>query len=255
MIPKIIHFCWLSNDEYPKSIKKYLDSWKKKLPDYELRLWNTERFDVNSTTWTKQAFEAKQYAFAADYIRLHAVYTHGGIYLDMDVEVLKKFDDLLDLPYFIGVQFDNDVEAAIFGAEKGTDWLQTCLNYYDDRSFIKEDGSFDQETLPIIMQTQIEKKRKIIHLKSDEVDNIRDLIKNEGSLFLFPYEYFSPKNHQTRKISKSKKTYTIHYYNHSWFSLSNVLRLEIIKLIGLNTTEKLIGFFNLRKLRSMLKKK
>jgi len=118
MIPKIIHFCWLSNDEYPKKIKKCVASWRKKLPDYEFILWDTNKFDINSTLWTKQAYETKKYAFAADYIRLHAIYTYGGIYLDTDVEVLKRFDNLLNLPYFIGSQHDHLMEAAVIGAEK-----------------------------------------------------------------------------------------------------------------------------------------
>jgi mannosyltransferase OCH1-like enzyme len=85
-----------------------MDSWKKHLPDYEFMWWNFERFDKNSSLWVKQAFESKKYAFAADYIRLHALYNYGGIYLDTDVEVLKSFDDLLDLPYFIGKEYSND---------------------------------------------------------------------------------------------------------------------------------------------------
>ena len=82
MIPKIIHLCWLSGDEYPPMIKKCIESWKRYLPDYEIMLWDTKRFDVNSVLWTKQAFECKKYAFAADYIRLYALYHYGGIYLD-----------------------------------------------------------------------------------------------------------------------------------------------------------------------------
>lgn len=86
MIPKKIHFCWLSGDEFPPLIQYCIDTWEKVLPDYEIILWDTKRFDINSIAWVKEAFEAKKYAFAADYIRLYAVYTEGGIYLDSDVE-------------------------------------------------------------------------------------------------------------------------------------------------------------------------
>ncbi|MEH6536739.1 MAG: glycosyltransferase [Psychroserpens sp.] len=254
MIPKIIHFCWLSGDEYPKIIKKCIESWQKKLPDYELVLWDTKKFDINSTTWTKQAFEAKQYAFAADYIRLHALYNYGGIYLDSDVEVLKTFDNLLDLPYFMGVDRGDGIEAAVIGAQKGSDWIQNCLEYYDNRSFIKKNGSYDQEILPVIMRSQIEQYKKTVQLKTNEVDGIDSLIEDKNTVFLFPYEYFSPKDHQTRQVFKSKNTYCIHHFNHSWFTLLNVIRLEVIKLIGLKTTEKIISLFNLRKLISKFKK-
>ena len=100
MISKVIHLCWLSGDPYPEKIKKCIDSWKRVLSDYEIILWDTKRFDLDSSIWVKQAFEAKKYAFAADYIRFYALYHYGGIYMDSDVEVLKSFDDLLHLPYF-----------------------------------------------------------------------------------------------------------------------------------------------------------
>ena len=118
MIPKIIHLCWLSGDKYPAKIAKCIASWKKNLPDYEIMLWDTKRFDLNSSNWVKQAFEAKKYAFAADYIRFYALYNYGGVYLDSDVEVLKSFNPLLDLPYFVGAVQPGTPEAAIMGAEK-----------------------------------------------------------------------------------------------------------------------------------------
>ena len=102
MIPKILHLCWLSGDAYPAKIAKCIDSWKRVLPDYDIILWDTKRFPLSQSQWVREAFEKKKYAFAADYIRFYALYTMGGIYLDSDVEVLKSFDDLLDLPYFMG---------------------------------------------------------------------------------------------------------------------------------------------------------
>ena len=81
MIPKIIHLCWLSGDPYPRKIQDCLDSWKKHLPSYEIILWDTKRFNIHEVPWVEQAFNTKKYAFAADYIRLYALYHHGGIYL------------------------------------------------------------------------------------------------------------------------------------------------------------------------------
>ena len=89
MIPKIIHYCWLSRDEFPPLIKTCIDTWKEQLPDYEFILWDTNRFKLESNIWVQQAFDTKKYAFAADYIRLYAIYNFGGIYLDTDIEVLK----------------------------------------------------------------------------------------------------------------------------------------------------------------------
>ena len=97
MIPKIIHYCWLSDDKFPTQIQKCIDTWKVILPDYEFKLWDTTTLNLEDYIWIKQAFETKKYAFAADYIRLYAVYHYGGIYLDTDVEVLKSFNNLLHL--------------------------------------------------------------------------------------------------------------------------------------------------------------
>lgn len=96
MVPKVIHYCWLSGDPYPRLIKQCMKTWKEKLPDYEFVKWDLNRFSLGKSLWVKSAFEAKKYAFAADYIRIYALYHFGGIYLDCDVQVLKSFNELLE---------------------------------------------------------------------------------------------------------------------------------------------------------------
>ena len=95
MIPKKIHCCWLGGGNYPPKIQCCIESWRRVLPDYEIIVWNEERFDVRSVPWVRKALKHKKYAFAADYIRHYALYTEGGIYLDTDIEVRKPFDELL----------------------------------------------------------------------------------------------------------------------------------------------------------------
>lgn len=140
MIPKIIHYCWLSNEPFPDDVQKCMDTWRKHLPDYEFKLWNFSCFDIESSQWVKEAFMYRKYAFAADYIRIFALYNYGGIYLDTDVEVLKSYNDLLELPYFIGLEKSKDegevsIEAATMGFEKGHPLLKDILGYYDKRKF------------------------------------------------------------------------------------------------------------------------
>ncbi|MDR1147828.1 MAG: glycosyl transferase, partial [Spirochaetaceae bacterium] len=117
MIPKIIHYCWLSNDPIPENYERCMATWKAKLPDYEFILWDTARFDMNSVLWVKQAFDVKLYACAADYIRLYAVYSRGGIYLDMDMEVVKPFDELLKADTMLAYEnnVNHNIEAGCFG--------------------------------------------------------------------------------------------------------------------------------------------
>ena len=163
MIPKILHLCWLSGDEYPVDIKRYISTWKEKCPDYEIRVWSKDSFDISSVRWVKEAFEAKKYAFAADYIRFWSLYNYGGIYLDSDVEVLKSFDDFLGCRSFTGFEYLNIPEAAVVGAEKGTEWIKNCLDWYNGKSFLTSAGEMKRDVVPRLVKLVLEKKyeRKI----------------------------------------------------------------------------------------------
>ena len=194
MIPKIIHYCWLSDDPIPYNLQNYMMTWKVKLPDYEFMLWNFYRFDKKSSKWVSEAFDNKKYAFAADYIRLFAVYNHGGFYMDMDIEVLKSFDDLLDNNIILAYEDDDksSIEAGIFGAEKNNIIIKKCLEYYTDRSFIKEDGSFDTLVLPQIM------------------------IKYCNGLDIKDRFFFTCKSLKTGIVTQQNGSYTIHHFSGSW---------------------------------------
>lgn len=184
MIPKIIHYCWLSGEEYPQDVKKNIASWKVMLPDYEFMLWDGKRLDSPKSVWIQQAVENNKFAFASDLIRLYAVYTYGGIYLDSDVEVLKSFDDLLYLPYFIGTESNCSIEAAIFGSEKKSQWLLIAMEYYNKRSFVKENGHFDMILLPIILKSRIEPIKNITIMEVSQVQEPDLLRKNEDTYSL-----------------------------------------------------------------------
>ena len=140
-IPKIIHYCWFGGGAISPENRKCMESWEKYCPDYKIIEWNEQNFDISKNRYVQQAYEAKKYAFVSDYARLAVVYEYGGIYLDSDVEVLKSFDPLLDLPYFVGAENAGTIEAAIIGAEKGCDWIKACLDYYKGRNFIQESVS------------------------------------------------------------------------------------------------------------------
>ena len=217
MIPKIIHLCWLSGDAYPTKIARCIASWKKHLPDYEIMLWDTQRFPLSQSQWVREAFEHKKYAFAADFIRFYALYHIGGIYLDSDVEVLKSFDPLLDLPYFVGAEKAQTPEAAIMGAEKGCDWIKRCLDYYDGRPFVKADGSLDIRTIPEIMIEQITPLKPVRVLSLAESEHIRQL-DMQREVLVMSDEYFSPKVFDSREVELTPYTYAIHHYQNSWFS-------------------------------------
>jgi hypothetical protein len=208
MIPKNIHICWLSGDEYPKSIKRCLDSWKKYLPDYNIILWDTKRFDVSQLKWTREAFQTKKYAFAADYIRMYALYNYGGIYLDSDVEVYKSFDDLLDLPYFWGEDNVHCFEPAIIGAEKGCGFIYDIMRRYEDRAFIR-DGRYDMRGLPLVCHDMLTPKYKFRLMKDKD-----DFKNDNGVINIFPYDYFNSRDFCG--AYRYPNSYCSHNYASSW---------------------------------------
>jgi mannosyltransferase OCH1-like enzyme len=201
MIPKTIHYCWLSGDTVPETFQAYMKTWREKLPGYEFVLWNFDRFDINSSLWVKQAFAAKKYAFAADVIRLFAVYHYGGIYLDMDVEIIRSFDDLLERNIMIAYENNKNktIEAGCFGAEKGHPFVKSCYDYFSGREFsqkVIDDGY----TLPRVM--------KKIHTGNVEF----------RGLPVYPEDYFTAKKFRTGIIKTTKNTYAVHHFEGSWFS-------------------------------------
>lgn len=166
MIPKIIHYCWLSDDPIPANLQKNIYGWKRIMPDYEIIKWDRRRINLNEHPFAKMAFEDKRYAFAADYIRAYALYTMGGIYLDTDVEVYKCFDNYLDCSYFtsfethltpfqhrllFGRYIDKDgyryadikkvpdvgLQAAILGSEKGSSLISDIYDFYKNLSYMR----------------------------------------------------------------------------------------------------------------------
>lgn len=186
MIPKIIHYCWFSGDPYPDLVKRCIRSWKRILPDYQLRLWDCNSFDFNSIPFVHDAMADKRYAFAADYVRLYALYTEGGIYLDSDVEILKSFDNFLDNsfftgtePYIINDKVFYDLECAIMGSEKGHPFLKEALDYYNTIHYSPQNNNTICHALvPILEQYGYTSENKHYYLSNGvkiyPLDHIHD---------------------------------------------------------------------------------
>lgn len=143
-IPKVLHYCWFGGAPKPKNIQNCIRSWKKYCPDYEIIEWNEQNFDVSQSLYTRQAYDARRWAFVADYARLKILYEQGGIYMDTDVELLRPLDDLLAYPAFFGFQHNNEVATGLsFGAEARSPVVKALLDDYDSLPFLLPDGSCD----------------------------------------------------------------------------------------------------------------
>lgn len=217
MIPKIIHYCWFGGNPIPGNLQYCIDSWKRVMPDYEIRRWDESNYDIGKCTYMREAYEEKKWAFVSDYARLDICYTYGGIYLDTDVEVVKPFDDLLSLQGFCGMEIGkgsapDEVNVGLaLGLERGQEMGRIMRNDYHTLHFKKPNGLLDVTPCPVI-QTRLLTKYGL--KLSNEIQNV-------NGLTVFPTEYFCPMNQYTGEIDVTLNTYSIHHYFGSWYSLAD----------------------------------
>lgn len=201
MIPKIIHYTWFSGEEMPREVQTCIASWREFLPDYELRLWDMESIQNIDSIFLKEALSVRKWAYAADFVRLYALFHEGGIYLDTDVLVRKSFDEFLKYQCFIGkekyIRFENFagvqyLTSHCMGAEKGNKFIKDCLDYYIDRHFVISKN----ENLPTLLRFNyvlIPYIQAVIALdygydwdpRHDEIQNCND------GLVIFPCDFFN----------------------------------------------------------------
>ena len=201
MIPKKIHYVWLGKGEKNERINHCIESWKKYMPDYEIIEWNEDNFPMDYNDFFKQAYENKKWAFASDVIRLYALYTEGGIYMDTDVEVYKPLDEFLNEEGFTGFEDIHYPVTATMGCVKGNPVIKMMLDYYNCIDFKMYDIWTDyikyQETSTCIYSNILSM------LGIDRDNNIEQHIKHFS---VYPKSYFFTKD----------EGYTYHSFGGSW---------------------------------------
>lgn len=218
MIPKKIHYCWFGKNELPKKAKKCIASWKKYCPDYDIIEWNEDNFDVNQNPYTVYTYANKKYAFLSDYARLQIIYNEGGFYFDVDVEIVRPLNELLEHRAFFGFETEKYVNTGIgFGAEKKNDIVYEMLKEYD----ILLDGTKGTIGCPILNTKALLKKGLVLNGKKQIVEDI----------VVYPVAYFNPYDDPTGRLNLIKETYSIHWFAKSWMSKSKIIRSEIMKPI------------------------
>ena len=208
MIPKKIHYIWVGGNPLTPLAEKCIESWKKNCPDYEIIRWDETNFDINENRYCSEAYKSKKWAFVSDYIRLKVLYENGGIYMDTDVEVVKSLDEFLQLPAFSGFEDDENIPTGIIAAEKGNKWIEKLLEDYNNRPFIKEDGSFDTTTNVVLITENTKKQYPEIQLNNT--------LQKFDSVVFYPKDYFCPIDYATKKLDKTSNTHTIHWFAGSW---------------------------------------
>ena len=103
MIPKFIHQTWKTN-EIPKKWIPFVNKVQKLNPEWKYKLWtdsDNDEFVKNEYPNFYDVFRSfSKGIMRADVIRYLIMYKIGGVYLDLDYEVLQPFDfgDKIILP-------------------------------------------------------------------------------------------------------------------------------------------------------------
>ncbi len=201
-IPKVIHYCWFGGKPLPKSATKCIDSWKKFLPDYEIREWNESNFDINVIPYTKEAYAAKKYAFVSDIARFWALHEYGGIYFDTDVEVIRPIDDIIENGAYLGMEPPAAINPGLGMASPEKHPIYTWyLEYFRDKHFKPEQPSM----VPIVTNYMKEKG-----WKTDCT------IQTIAGITIYPPEYFCPQAMMGAPIILTENTRTIHHFDATW---------------------------------------
>ncbi len=214
MMPKKIHYCWFGGNPLNEMALKCIESWKKFFPEYEIICWNESNFDVNCCDYTKEAYAAKKWAFVSDYARFAILHEHGGLYFDTDVEIIKPMDDLIAMGAFMGCETssaDGKVPAVAaglgLGAEPRHELYKEIIEDYEQSHFAKPDGEIDT------VNTVVARITKILSAHGLKATNEIQCV---CGIYIYPKDYFSPKDVLTHELNITENTRSIHHYDASW---------------------------------------
>ena len=263
MIPKVIHYCWFGRNPLPDSALKCIESWKKYLPDYEIKEWNEDNFDVNIIPYTAEAYKLKKYAFVSDYARFWILYKYGGLYFDTDVEVIKPMDDIIARGPFMGCENSaqpgaNPKNLGVapglglgvnpglgLGVNPGLGLYKEFLDLYDTLKFKNEDGTLNTKTI-VSYTTEILLK----HGLNDNNDAPQEI----AGVWVYPPDVFCPMDHtQANKLTITERTVSIHLYDCSWINHNtmgyklHLLKNMLARRFGVKFINRCINFLRLRK--------
>lgn len=261
MIPRIIHYCWFGGNSLPKSAKKCIASWRKFLPDYEIKEWNESNYDVHKIPYIHEAYEAKKYAFVSDYARFDILYHFGGIYFDTDVQVIKPMDDIIAKGPFMGREagayLRNICEAFVgnvlavapglglgvnpglgLGVNPGLGLYKELLDAYNDFNFLNVDGTLNTKTI-VSYTSEILVK----HGLNSDNENPQFV----AGVWIYPADVFCPMDHTRGNIvTITERTRSIHRYDASWsdhhtfrYKL-HLLKNWMMQRLGVERVQKLV---------------
>ena len=207
VIPQVIHGIWFSGEPMPELYRRCLESWRKNAPDYEIKIWNLDTYKPNHCLFFEQAIAHRNWSFASDYARADILRKYGGVYMDLDVEMLRPIDDLLYNDAYMSFESLTRIECGSgMGARAGHPIMQEICESYEERPYLKPDGTWDNSTCPVRYTQVIEKHGLNKNGSFQFVDDIT----------VYPFEVLTGKSFDTGIVYNTELSYTLHHHNGCW---------------------------------------
>ena len=218
----------------PEMAIKCIESWKKFLPDYEIKQWDESNFDVNMIPYTAEAYRAKKYAFVSDFARFWILYNYGGLYFDTDVQLIKGIDDIVERGPFMGCERDANEKAGEaadlpsvapglgLAANPGLGLYSELQTLYKGLHFINPNGSYNQKTI-VAYTTEVLCKHGLKNVPG---------IQECAGVWIYPKEYFCPLDYVTKELNITNNTRSIHLYSASWITGSQLMYKKVERIVG-----------------------
>ena len=237
MIPRVIHYCWFGRGPKPELAKRCIESWKKYCPNYKVKEWNEDNFDLDMYPYVREAYDNRKFAFVTDVVRLYALYMEGGIYMDTDVEVLKPLDCLLKYEAVSGFESETQIPTGLMACREGHPLFKELLHEYEGIHFVKEDGSLDFTT----------NVTRITNTCLKYGLTLNNTLQTINGFTLLPKDFLCPKSYDDGKIYLTENTVTIHHFAGSWHSDKQKLKMRVQKILGKKLTRYCVKMKNLFK--------
>lgn len=207
---KIIHYIWFGGNPISDLTKKCIATWKKYLPDFEIKEWNENNFDVTQCPFVKEAYEQKKWAFVADYTRFKVLEEYGGIYLDTDMEITKDISKYLENDLFFGVEDSKQINAAVIWAKEAHNpYIKDIVDIYESKKKFNETGDLYDESVPKVLTK---------YFKSFGFDGEKDEIQifENNKIYIYPMEYFYPLSYDYQNNKFTDNSCMIHHFDATW---------------------------------------
>jgi mannosyltransferase OCH1-like enzyme len=206
MIPKILHLCWFGGGEMPDVVKMCIDSWHSVLGDYKIMRWDDASLPV--VPYVQNALKHRKLANVANYVRFHALFHYGGIYLDTDIEAVSDFEPVLDNRLFAGWQKNGEINNAVMGAVPQHPLVADALRLMPE----KFDGTEKANLSSPSFMTELVFKRLGIDAKSAHKLVVGDDVTVYPDDYFYPFwweDEFAPEN-------VTPNTLCIHHWLGAW---------------------------------------